>query len=226
MNKKQKQSLLAFSTVILFSAATNANTTYYDNEINFLNTTSGLAVESFETLPAATTQNSNPIITNQLVVSPGANTILGVWDDPIDGPHATAGSNYIRMNTLAGPGSTALTFTFNNPISAFGLYITDFGDYNGGLSLLFSNDVGDSQTVASGERTDGNELFFGLRNSLNYFQSVTFFNQNGIDGTGYDQIYFKSILAPVPAAILLFISGLSGLLVTSHYLPAAYNSIA
>ena len=149
-------------------------------------------------------------VAGQVTVIPGPSTILGIWDNPINGPHSTDGSNFIRANTTSNSASTTVTFFFDTPITAFGINITDFGDVNFGGGLLFTNDAGDSYTVASGTSTSGNELFFGLTNDTSSFQSVTFFNENLVDGTGYDEIYSSSV--PIPPALVLFGSGLAGVI--------------
>lgn len=208
---KHRTLTLGINALVMFIAVSvNAATIYYDDETLFLSAIScpSMEIESFETLTATNTQNNADVVTDQVTVIPGPSTILGIWDDPINGPHSTDGFNFIRANTTSDSASTTVTFFFDTPINAFGINITDFGDINSGGGLLFTNDVGDSHTVASGTYTNGNELFFGLTNDSSNFQSVTFFNGNLVDGTGYDEIYSCSV--PIPGAIWLLGSGLAG----------------
>lgn len=193
-----------------FATSVNAITTYYSNEATFLANVSNPTLESFEGLTATNTQSSSNLVAGQITVIPGSNTILGVWDNPVNGPHATDGTNFIRANVDLDTASTSVTFSFGIPINAFGINITDFGDVNPGGRLLFTNDAGDSFTVASGALPESNEIFFGLLNTSNNFQSVTFFNENLVDGTGYDEIYSNAV--PIPSAVWLFGSGLLGII--------------
>ena len=116
------------------------------------------------------------------------------------GRFAISGSQYIQT-------TSGFTITFSQPQTAFGFYATDVGDFNGQLSITYSN--GSSQTVAvphsKGSANDGAAFFFGMLDPGNPFTSVVFINSDTNDVFGFDDL----------------IAGLASLAITTTSLPAA-----
>ncbi len=114
--------------------------------------------------------------------------------------------------------------TFDAPISAFGFYATDIGDYGGQLTLTLT-DIFDNisvlnvnNTIGSGGSTNGSSLYFGFYDVSTQYKSISFGNNSGgSDAFGYDNLSIGSIEqvtpVPEPLTISLFGAGLAGLVV-------------
>lgn len=98
----------------------------------------------------------------------------------------------------SGGGANAFTLTFSAPISAFGFYGIDIGDFDGqvtattagGLNQVFN--VGNSVNIAG-----GSVLFFGVIDPLASFTSVSF----GNTGSGSDFFAFDDFTIGSPEQI-------------------------
>jgi len=128
-----------------------------------------------------------------------------------------SGTNYLE--TGAGSG---FTITFSSPISAFGFYGTDVGDFGGALSLDMTKSGGGSvllpvgNTIGSNGSTSGSVLYFGFYDLTNTYTSITFDNtgSGGVDIFGFDNFSIGSLqqVTPTPEPGTLSLLGL-GLLV-------------
>ena len=71
---------------------------------------------------------------------------MGVFDQQPDffGTHATDGTHYLVWED----GSAYMDFQFTSPVKAFGINVTDFGDFGSG-TLSFSNNAGANYILAT-----------------------------------------------------------------------------
>lgn len=122
------------------------------------------------------------------------------------GRFPTSGNQFLATD------AAALTVTFNSPVTAFGFYGTDIGDFGGQLSLVFTFSGGGTSTVtvphSLGDRTgspqDGSVLFFGYINTTNPFTAVQFLDSSASDTFGFDDpIATASSAVPEPVTELL-----------------------
>lgn len=113
-------------------------------------------------------------------------------------------------------GSEGIVFDFSgnpDPLRAFGLWITDFGDTNG--VLTFSDDSGIVDQVAlttPSQGGNGSAYFWGIT-GISPFTTVTFESTNSsTDGYGVDDVYYAFVPLPLSASLGLFGIGLLFLL--------------
>ena len=185
---------------------------------NFLSGLTGVGSEGFESYTPG-----DPF-TNPLNVSFFGSTITGKLSGGsfgvVDGNSDCCG----RFNTtslgsnwwLAGE---AFSVEFSAPVSAFGFYGTDIGDFNGQLKirLIDSSDVSVDKLVESTQNgPDGSLLFWGFIDPTATYKKIEFdFTAEGADGFGFDDFVVgdpKQISpVPLPAAAWLLLSGLGGL---------------
>jgi len=116
-------------------------------------------------------------------------------------------------------GEENLTVAFANPISAFGFYGTDIGDFGGQLTLTLTDTNGVTSvlniphTIGSNGSTDGNDLYYGFYDMSTFYTQVVFGNSAGagVDGYGIDNLSI-GYATPLPAALPLFASGMGGVM--------------
>ncbi|OPY85535.1 MAG: hypothetical protein A4E72_01908 [Syntrophus sp. PtaU1.Bin208] len=111
----------------------------WNSESQFLADNTGLVMESFESYADGTTL---PLATAGFVVSTD-NTTYGYFNG-INTLMASDGNKSVRYGADDGD---SIFFTFNAPITVFGMYIMDFGTSGGNPALTFYDDQGDSQVV-------------------------------------------------------------------------------
>lgn len=135
------------------------------------------------------------------------------------GRFAISGTKYLE--TGAGSG---FTITFSQPISAFGFYGTDVGDFGGVLSLGLGGTNPTSlivpATVGAGGSTSGSALYYGFYDTQNSYTSISFNNMGsgGVDVFGFDDFTIGSLAqvtpvaaTPEPSSFLLLGTGMSAL---------------
>lgn len=202
---------LCVACVLAVSGLASALTTYND-EATFLAAAGPLDMESFEGLTATNNiSQANSFALPGFVVSHPGTPDMGVFNTtPGWGGHATDGSNYINYQSSGGE---TLTFNFTSAIDSFGINVTDWGDFGSG-SLTFSNDAGDSATMALAPLGDDNEFFFGAISAFD-FTVVELTNSIAGEAYSFDEVYYGQAGGdiPLPSTITLLALGLAGLAV-------------
>lgn len=188
-----KKSILMVVIIIASMSLPAECTVTYDNEVDFLQAASSLYMESFETLPVDSGVRQHSTLTlSDFTVAEQANS-LSVHDVPNLGNIATDGTHYVRDTD-----GMAMTLTFNNPQSVFGINIIDWGD-NGSGTLTFSNNVSDVYQIASGAQPSGTIFFFGIIADI-AFTEVSLNQTLPGDSWSVDEVYYD---VPEPATLLL-----------------------
>lgn len=195
---------LAFAWLALFSQAEGAIITFTDPGLFAASAGGTLAVESFESVPVTNSEFSlNSVLLPEFTLNSGVT--FGAFDQTeYFGTYATEGTRYLVTHfTLS---TWMMAFSFDRPLSAFGLDVTDFGD-NGPSSLKLQ--VGSSiYDIANSPRANGNQLFFGIQGTGETFQTVNLLVQG--DPIGIDNVRF--LVVPEPAVSSLGLMGCAMLL--------------
>jgi len=130
----------------------------------FLANLIGIGTESFESF---TNGASGPLP----IVFPGAGTATLVGVGNIStipagstngvGRYGVSPSNFWDTSTSS---STIFEINFSQPVSAFGFYGIDLGDFSGNLNLVFDNGLIPSQSIPLAPQAvaDGSVLFWGI----------------------------------------------------------------
>jgi hypothetical protein len=163
-------------------------------------------LESFEGLAATNAATQNTITVTDFTITDPNKTELGVFDNPGSfGP--VDGLNYVLKQDNDSSEPNTITITFNSPINAFGLFITDCCE-SFPYTLAFSNDAGDAFTAVTGP-LDNATVFFGVINWDNVFTQVVLTNHT-FDWFGLDKVHYGTAV-PEPSIVLLLGAGLLGL---------------
>lgn len=169
-----------------------------------------------------------------------------IKNDPF-GPSddTTPGEYFGRFNTTEGgkqwwETSTPFSITFTSPVSAFGFYLTDLGDFDGTLWLLLyagANDDTPSITLpieAPPNATNGSLTFFGFVDDKGRYARIGFGIDQGPcnesdecaeDFIGFDDLTFGALRqeepppngAPEPTSLALLALALLGLAWSSRF---------
>lgn len=194
------RSIIVVSAVLAVAADTRGDVNTYANQADFLAVADAPSLESFESFTATNTRNLSNLVTTNFTLT--ANSNFGVFDEQPDffGTFATHGSQYI----VSGANSSSMTFTFDQPIAAFGLNITDFGDNanDGDLILTIG---GESFAIASAPLSNGNQLFFGVVKTASTFSSATLTIEQ--DSIGIDEVYTATANSSPIARATIFVDG-------------------
>ncbi len=208
MLRSIKPSFYAFIAIVTSSTANAATVTLYDDRTTFNTATGSLTTETFDLFTTETPIPANvgfdfgdfsitPTIVNFSIVDPDPTAVLNVNGTP-----------YVRG--IGNFGDT-FAFTFDTPITAFGIDLSDFNDdlQRTQVSIL-------GQTILP-PVTQGRlqRTFLGFISDM-AFSSVTFevldvpFGEGaGIDNLTYGVAAVNDI--PLPAAFPLFLAGLAGI---------------
>lgn len=114
-----------------------------------------------------------------------------------------AGTNYWKCNETAA-GGNVLVLTFSPPISAFGFYGTDVGDFGGSLTLtvrnsstLVSTPLSVGNAIGSSGSTSGCLLFYGFIDKTATYDRIVFTG----NGSTSDFFGFDDLIAAVAAQV-------------------------
>jgi hypothetical protein len=128
------------------------------------------------------------------------------------GRFPVSGTQYLLTDPGAG-----FNLRFSSPVSAFGFYGTDIGDY-GGQILLSLTDVDGSlstmtvpSTISSNGSTSGSVLYYAFLDSANRYTNIEFSNTAVPDRFAFDNITVGSVnaAAPEPGAFALMGFGMA-----------------
>ena len=129
------------------------------------------------------------------------------------GRYPISGNNYLETS------SSGLAASFSSPVSAFGFYATDVGDFNGQLTLTVTRVGGATETVTVPNTlngTGGGVLFFGIIDASDPFTNVAFGNTApGADVFGFDDLTIGSpeqVISAAPEPSTLVSGALAGLI--------------
>ncbi len=182
-------------------------------QADFLSNLTGVGIEDFEGIADGTLAPFG-------VAFPGSSGSItatitgtaGVTDEPCCGRFPTSGSQLIEN-------SGVFTLSFSSPISAFGFYATDIGDFSGSITLGLTGGDTDSLVIphtVSGP--SGSLLFYGFIDQDSSYDSITFGNTAvGTDFFGFDDMIIGDAGqittgdVPAPATLALFGLGLAAL---------------
>ncbi|MGY9057339.1 MAG: PEP-CTERM sorting domain-containing protein [Alphaproteobacteria bacterium] len=202
-----RSALALATTVMIGSAASSASafTTFFGEDISnsastplasfpnataaeaqFLSSLTGVGTETFESFADNTggPLNLNFPGAGMATMSGGNGRInsVPVGSTNSVGRYGVSGTNYWEV---AAGGTGNFTVNFSEPVTAFGFYGIDIGDFGGQVELVL-NDVNNTRltvnnTIGSSGSTDGSVLFFGLIAEIGaeQFTSISFETTTG-----------------------------------------------
>lgn len=205
--------VLAILGMVFTATSSHAVITTYNSESGFLAAAGSVDFQSFETLtPSDTGTDFLSVVSTPEFDANTAQQFMQVWGDPpvSFAPHGD--------QVLFWYAQTQGTITFNNfggGIYAFGLFITDWANYvdpGTTADLIFSNNLGDSHTIASTTSGlgDYNDIFFGVVSDT-AFTSVALTTTNNDGWVFFDKVYTDTAPIPEPSTFILFSLSILGL---------------
>lgn len=194
---------------------------------NFVSQLSGVGTENFSGFAAASNAPLNLSfpgtagnITGQLL-GVGTVTSIAAGTDSAGRYNTTGATAAASASGNVWVAQGIFGITFNEPISAFGFYGTDIGDFNGQVTLTLL-DTADVETVLTVNNTkNGNDaslLFWGFIDTSKAYKQITFGNTAaGTDFFGFDDMIvgdrgqINPPGVPTPGGLALVALGLLGL---------------
>lgn len=142
-----------------------ANSNFARNQFLGMVTVSG--TETFESRTGGASLGINfagtPVSVTATITGAGQ-----VSTDTTSGVRPISGTRFWSVVGGAGAGGSLFTLTFSTPVTGFGFYMTDPGDWGGQLSLEIDRAIGGTasflvpNTLSSGPPPDGGAVFVGL----------------------------------------------------------------
>ncbi len=194
-----KRAMILAAAGVLALASVGSAFDVYSDESAFLAAAPAVTMESFESLAVENDYSHASITVQDFTVSVTGSSGMGVYDTPPswDG-HATDGSNFIMISSTP----QDLTFAMNNPILAWGINVTDWGDWGAGtLTFRLGSQIVhemDSTGIVSDE-----EFFWGYLGDQ-YFDSITLTNTVSGEAYSFDEVYYG---VPEPMTLSMLAAG-------------------
>ena len=189
-------------------------------EADFLsNLSSGVGTEDFEGFTAGATSSTLPDLIfpvssgSIMATLSGSGFVANVAPGTTNGAgrYATSGSQYWDT-------SGSFSIAFSSPVSAFGFFGIDIGDFNGQVTVTTTTASGVSTPFNIGNATEvagGGVLFWGIIDPAASFTSIAFGNTaSGTDFFGFDDMTIgdlQQVTVPEPGTLAIFVLGLAGL---------------
>jgi hypothetical protein len=168
----------------------------------------GLTTDGFEDLGAHLFDIGDTLDRGDYVLTLDSTTATGIGLLTLSDPQLVI-DDLITMGVFIG--TDPLTFTFDAPVSAFGVTFSDI-DLGVGLgSFIYSIDGGASSTIAGPNSGEDLEIFFGVVDTMSTFSSITVDRTRG-DGYVFDSVSYGDAMAPVPvpASLPLLAAAIGG----------------
>ncbi len=172
-----------------------------------------VGTETFEGFPTGTfvPLNVNFSALGSAVLS-GSGTVVSGNDG--GGRFPISGTQYLLTDAGAG-----FNLRFNSPVSAFGFYGTDIGDYGGQIVLTLTDVNGQlttltvPSTIGSNGSTSGSVLYYAFLDNADKYTNIQFSDTSGPDIFAFDNITAGSVTAaaPEPGAFALMGFGMISL---------------
>jgi hypothetical protein len=212
--EKRVPAIAVAAALLAVQGAAHATLVTYGSESSFLAAVGSLPYESFEGL-SARNRGADPVVAALFTVTPNP-SLIGIQtapDTPETGYGAFASDGTHYLYTYRDFQSTnTLLFELSAPVTAFGLYILDFGEDTGTLTL--TTDAGDAIVGVTAANIppagptlpSGNQFFFGFAQSTP-FTEVTLTSTVYDEAFGIDEVFVGSAPVPAPSALALLLSG-------------------
>lgn len=178
---------------------------FFSTEASFATAVGGLsnlAIEDFESTPAGVLASAAITTTGGVTVTPSVGcpvgTRIGVYTVNIAGAHPVDGDKYLLVaanptNATCPTGhSSILTIDLPAPSTAFGVHITDWGDFLPGATLTLTTPTGINHPVAitPPALANGNAMFIGVVGASVPFTRVILTSTAIGESFGIDRILF------------------------------------
>ena len=213
MKPVDMKAVIAFGGAVAVAAASASATSVFTDRPTWASAAAdagiGLEVsESFEDFPSSDSDFFPSIDANGFTVS-SVDVNFDFLDpltvqDRASGGQPTDGDQLLSVSALD---FTETTFAFDNPVTAVGLDLIDFGDFGGQASTIVATlSSGEEITIFDGIGVSGNQAFFGVITDAPIDSIVI---RNNFDG---DQYGIDNVQAGIPtpgAAGLLGVAGLA-----------------
>jgi hypothetical protein len=199
-----------------------------DARNSFFDNLTGVSTETFEEF--------NNGDSNLNVTFPGSGITANLSGGTIQN-FSSAGRFAISSPNYYNAATSSFAINFTAPISAFGFYGTDIGDFGGVLSLTLTDIHGNmsSLVVPAAEGSGGSSpesgsaLYFGFFDLTDQYTSVVFNNTNTVDNFGFDNFSVgnaQEVTPTVPEAStwLMMILGFAGLGGAGYFRAKAHRS--
>jgi hypothetical protein len=157
----------------------------------------GVGTETFESIPVGTHTPFAVSFGSAGTATINSGGFIASGNDGY-GRYPISGSQYVY------DGGSSLGINFSAPISAFGFYGTDIGDFGGQLTLTLTDSLNNvttltiPNTIGSSGSTTGSNLYFGFYDTTATYTSISLNNSSTSDIFGFDDFSIGSRQQVVP----------------------------